>query len=85
VRILCVSVSEARSGSVIGDVHAGVIPIVSYGSRVDVDGSGVVLPRCSVDEINRAVRRVSAFPGMAVQWMSKRARGLARSQHARER
>lgn len=85
VGILSASASEARSGSVIGGMHAGLIPIISYESGVDVDDFGVVLPRCSVDEIKRAVRRIAGLPGMTLQRMSRRAWDSARSQHTRER
>lgn len=85
VGILSASASEARSGSVIGGMHAGLIPIISYESGVDVDGCGVVLPNCSVDEIKQAVRSVAGFPGTTLQRMSRCAWDLARSHHTRER
>jgi len=85
VGILSASCSESRSGSVIGGMHAGLIPIISYESGVDVDGFGVVLPRCSVEEIQRAVRRVASLAGVELQGMARSAWESARKHHTRER
>lgn len=83
--ILSASASESRSGSVIGGMHAGLIPIISYESGVDVDDFGVVLPQCSVEEIKRAVRMIAGLPGTELKGMAKRAWESARKYHTRER
>jgi glycosyltransferase involved in cell wall biosynthesis len=85
VGILSASCSESRSGSVIGGMHAGLIPIISYESAVDVDDFGVVLQHCSVEEIKRAVRMIAGLPGSELKGMARRAWESARKHHTRER
>lgn len=85
VGILSASCSESRSGSVIGGMHAGLIPIVSYESGVDVDDFGVELSRSSVDDIKSAVRRIAGLSGSELQGMARRAWESARAHHTRDR
>ncbi|MDP3091191.1 MAG: glycosyltransferase [Nitrospira sp.] len=85
VGILSASASEARSGSVIGGMHAGLIPIVNYESGVDVAGFGVLLPNSSVRAIQAAVRRIADSPGDRLQAMARGAWDSARTHHTRER
>ena len=49
------SCSEGQSGGVITCMHAGLIPILSYESGVDVEGFGFLLQDCSVDRTSRAL------------------------------
>lgn len=85
VGILSLSASESRSGSVIGGMHAGLIPIVNYESGVDVDDFGVLLPDSSVGAIQAAARRIAASPGGRLQAMARRAWESVRTHHTRER
>lgn len=85
VGILSLSASESRSGSVIGGMHAGLIPIVNYESGVDVDGFGVLLPDSSVAAIQAALRRIAASPGGNLEAMARGAWESARTHHTRER
>lgn len=80
------SCSEGQSGSVVTCLHAGLIPIVSYESGVDVRSSfGTVLEDCSIDAIRAAVIQIANHPGGALQEMSQRAWEFARSNHTRQR
>lgn len=80
------SCSEGGGGSVVTCMHAGLIPIVSYESSVDVeDDFGLILRTCSVEEIKGAIRKVSDLP---TQELKQRARGtwqFVRTNHTRER
>ena len=54
------SACEGQAGSVVTCMHAGLIPIVSYESGVDVHDGGLLLHDCSVESIRAAVRRISS-------------------------
>jgi glycosyltransferase involved in cell wall biosynthesis len=80
------SCSEGQCGGVVTCLHAGLIPIVSRESGVDVSADfGVYLESCSLEEIRSAVRRVSTLPGQQLQRMARNAWEYARARHTRER
>jgi len=80
------SCSEGQCGGVVTCLHAGLIPIVSRESGVDVSADfGVYLESCSLEEIRSAVRRVSSLPGQQLQRMARNAWEYARANHTRER
>lgn len=85
VGILSASCSESRSGSVIGGMHAGLIPIVNYESGVDVDDFGVMLKSCSVEDIKQAVHAIASLPVPELKGMARRAWESVRRHHTRER
>lgn len=85
IGIIFPSCSEGRSGGVLTCMHAGVIPIVSYESSVDVGDFGVILKDCSIDEIKISMRTVSSLPTEELKRMSRRAWEYARANHTRER
>lgn len=53
------SCSEGQSGGVVLTMHAGLIPIVSFESGVDVNGFGVILKENTLEEIKNAVAQIS--------------------------
>lgn len=80
------SCSEGQCGGVVTCLHAGLIPIVSRESGVDVSPDfGVYLDSCSLEEIGDAVRQVSDLPAQKLQRMSRKAWEYARANHTRER
>lgn len=79
------SCSEGGGGGIISCMHAGVIPIVSYESSVDVDDFGLVLKSCSIEEIRDAVLKISSLPAQQLQRMARKAWEYARANHTRER
>jgi glycosyltransferase involved in cell wall biosynthesis len=79
------SCSEAMSGGVVQCIHAGLIPIISYESGVDIFDFGVILKDCSVDNIKSAILSVSSFPAEKLKSMSRKAWQYARRNHTRER
>lgn len=78
------SCSEGGGGSVVTCLHAGLIPIVSYGSSIDVHDFGFLLRDCSVDEIRTSVRTASELSPAELRARSRKAWEYARSYYTRE-
>jgi glycosyltransferase involved in cell wall biosynthesis len=78
------SCSEGQAGSVITCLHAGLLPIISYESGVDIDDFGILLKKCSIDEIKESMKTVSAFSGDELKTMSNNAWQYARKNHMRD-
>jgi glycosyltransferase involved in cell wall biosynthesis len=78
------SCSEGGAGSVINCMHAGLIPIVSFESAVDVNDFGIILQDCSIDTIKENVRMVSCLPTVKLRQMSWDAWEFARANHTKE-
>jgi glycosyltransferase involved in cell wall biosynthesis len=78
------SCSEGQSGSVINCLHAGLIPIVSYESGVDVNDFGMTLEDCSIETIKKSVQLISGLPTAELRQMSRKAWEFARANHTRE-
>jgi glycosyltransferase involved in cell wall biosynthesis len=79
------SCSEGQAGSVICCLHAGLIPIVSYESGVDVEGFGTTLRECSIEEIKNSIRATSSLPGEVLRQKALKAWNYARTHHTKER
>ena len=80
------SCSECGGGSVISCMHAGLIPIVSYESSVDVgDDFGIVLKENSISEIKNSICAIASLPSQELKLMSRKAWEYARANHTRER
>jgi glycosyltransferase involved in cell wall biosynthesis len=79
------SCSEGQSGAVVTCLQAGLIPIVSYESGIDLDGFGFLLKDCSISEIKDCVRRVSELSELDLKEMSRKAWEYARANHTREK
>jgi|CXWL01.1.fsa_nt_gi glycosyltransferase involved in cell wall biosynthesis len=79
------SCSEGGGGTVIDTMHAGLIPIVSYESSVDVNEFGVLLKQATVREIQEAVRMVSRKPADELVRRMKQARAYAQANHTPKR
>ena len=79
------SCSEGGGGGVINCMHAGIIPLVSYESSVDVEDFGFTLKNCSVPEIEDTIRKLSDLPSEDLRRMSRAAWEHARANHTRER
>jgi glycosyltransferase involved in cell wall biosynthesis len=78
------SCSEGQSGSVITCMHAGLIPIITRESGVDIDGFGEYLTDCSISGICAAVLRYAAMPAHELKAESRRTWEFARSRYTRE-
>jgi glycosyltransferase involved in cell wall biosynthesis len=83
------SSSEGMSGSVVTCMQAGLIPLVSYQSGVDVEPRfGRILDDCTVDGIRAAVRSLSArspgdLEGMACAAWDEARQRYTRAEYAR--
>jgi glycosyltransferase involved in cell wall biosynthesis len=85
VALIYPSCSEGQSGSVITCLHAGLIPIISYESGLDIDNFGILLKKCSVDEIKDSIKKVSTFSEEKLKTMSNDAWRYARKNHTKEK
>ena len=79
------SCSEGQSGGVITCMHAGLIPILSYESGVDVEGFGFLLQDCSVEDIKGSIRMVASLSAEALRKKARQAWEFARANHTREK
>lgn len=79
------SVSEGQSGAVISCLQAGLIPILSYESGVDVHDFGVIFDNLSVEEIKAKVISISNLPEENLKFMSRQAWEYARANHTKEK
>jgi len=67
-------------------MHAGLIPIVSYESSVDVSpDSGIILRKSSIEEIRDAVRSIASLPASRLREMARCTWEIARAEHSPER
>ena len=85
IALIYPSCSEGQSGGVVTCLHAGLIPIISYESGVDVDDFGVVLKSCSTDTIKNSIRMISSLTGKELQSRARKAWDYSRANHTRER
>ncbi|MFN6461651.1 MAG: glycosyltransferase [Nostoc sp. DedVER02] len=79
------SVSEGQSGAVISCLQAGLVPILSYESGVDVHDFGVIFENLSVEEIKTKVISISNLPVEDLKFMSRQAWEYARANHTKEK
>lgn len=79
------SCSEAGGANVIVCMHAGLIPLVSYESSVDVEDFGVIFKDNSVNTIQNAVQEVSNLPPDRLRQMARKAWEFVRANHTREK
>ncbi|MEO8324215.1 MAG: glycosyltransferase [Nitrospirota bacterium] len=79
------SCSETNAGSVLTCLHAGLIPIISYESGVDVGkDAGIVLDDCSIEAIQEAVRQMATASTQELKQRSRIAWEFARANHTME-
>ena len=79
------SCSEGSAGAVLSCLHAGLIPIISYESGVDVSKDfGVILNDCSIQEIKEAVHRIAKLSAHELKQRSQKAWEFARANHTIE-
>ena len=86
VGLVYASCSEGQSGAVLSCMHAGLIPIVSRESGVDVDAAfGLVLRTSSIEEICEAVKAITTLPAERLREMAHAAWIFARTHHTRDK
>lgn len=84
VGIVYPSCSEGGGSGVITCMHAGLIPIVSYEASVDVHDFGMMLPDCSISQIQHSVQCIASLPGKQLEQMARDAWEHARANHTKE-
>jgi glycosyltransferase involved in cell wall biosynthesis len=85
IGIVYPSCSEGGGGSVITCMHAGLIPIISYESSVDVNGFGIILKENSIDEIKSSIKSISNSPTDELILRSMKTWEFARENHTRDK
>lgn len=79
------SCSEGGGGCVINCMHAGLIPIASYESSVDITPDyGIVLPDCSVETIKAQVQQLAELAPLKLHDMAMAAWQYVRMHHTRD-
>lgn len=78
------SASEGQAGSVVTCMHAGLIPIISYETGVDLQDNGVILKECTVGTIKDEITKVSGYPADRLRDMAMKTWELATTVHSRE-
>ena len=81
VALVYPSCAEGQAGAVITCMHAGLIPIVSYESGIDVNDYGLVLKHSSVNEIIESIKYIAQTPVTYLKEMSNKAYLYARKNH----
>ena len=84
VGLIYPSCSEGGGGSVITCLHAGLIPVISYESSVDISGFGIVLAESTINEIITSVKKISGLSDTDLKINSKKSWEYARNNHMRE-
>jgi len=85
VATIFVSCSESGSASSINCMHAALIPILSFETRMDTEDFGYILKCSSIEEIKDCVRRVAQLPTHELIERSRKAWEYANENHTREK
>jgi len=78
------SCSEGGTPAVKTCMHAGLIPIVSYESGVDVYDFGFTLKDCSIANIRNVIRHVATLPQNELDERARKTWTFARRYHTRK-
>lgn len=81
VAIVYPSCAEGQAGSVVTCLHAGLLPIATRETGLDVHDFGWLLPDISVEGIRRSVRAVAAMPSTELDARRRRAWDYAVAHH----
>lgn len=85
VGLIYPSCAEGQAGAVINCLQAGMLPIISKESGVDVGDYGFILQENSISEIRNIATRVSHLPEDTIKQMSYNAWKYARDNHSGEK
>jgi len=79
------SCSEGQNGGAVTCMHAGLIPVLSRESGIDLDPEyGVELQFCTLEEIRERVLELTRRPAEELEAMSRSAWEWVRAHHTRE-
>lgn len=80
------SCAEGTSGGVLTCMQAGLIPLVTYESGIDIsDGKGVMIEALTIEAVRAAVEQTATMPEEELHAMAIRAWQSAHENHTRER
>jgi glycosyltransferase involved in cell wall biosynthesis len=79
------SASEGASTALVDTMHAGLIPIASYESGVDIQDFGLLLKTSTIDDIQETVKTIADLPASELERRARKAWEYARANHTRER
>jgi len=86
IALIFASCAEAFNGGTVTCMQAGIIPIVSLETAVDIDPSyGVLLKDSTIPEIKKNVIKVSNLPEGKLSNMARNSWEYARNNHTQER
>lgn len=75
------SCAEGQAGAVVVCLRAGLIPVISRESGLDIEGIGVMLQDCGIGEIRNQVKRIASLPEEELHRMTRAAWEYARDSH----
>jgi glycosyltransferase involved in cell wall biosynthesis len=84
VGLIYPSCSEGQSGGVVTCMHAGLIPMVSRASGIDMGDFGFLLQDCSVATIREDVSNLSRLTAEDLRSRGRRTWEFARAHHTRK-
>jgi glycosyltransferase involved in cell wall biosynthesis len=84
IGVIFPSCSEGGGASVITCMQAGLIPIVSYESNVEVKNFGIILKDCSKKEIKKSIQTVSNYSIEKIKHNAKRTWEFCRENHTKQ-
>ena len=84
IGVLHTSCSEGGAPAVKTCMHAGLIPIISYETSIDMEDFGVTLKSCSVEEIKNAIKYIANLSTDELKTRSYKAWEYARGHYTRE-
>jgi glycosyltransferase involved in cell wall biosynthesis len=82
--IIFPSASEGSSGGVVTAMHAGLIPIISFESGVDINDFGIILKENTPEEIIKSVTFISSLSAADLERRAFQTWEFARAKHTRE-
>jgi glycosyltransferase involved in cell wall biosynthesis len=82
--ILHLSCSEGGAPSIKVCMHAGLIPVISYESGVDINDFGFILKDCSIDNIEKVITHIANLPPNNLQERALKAWNFARQHYTME-
>ena len=79
------SCAEGQAGAVVTCLQAGLIPIISYESGVDVKDFGIILKNGSIEEIKNEIQMISNSSAEELKKMARKAWSFARKNFTKEK
>lgn len=85
IALIFPSCSEGSSGGVVTAMHAGLIPIISFESGVNVGNFGIIFKKNTINEIKEQAQYLASLPSEELKNKATMAWEYARNNHTREK